>query len=146
MPPAYVKPYVERDKTDAGNAEAICEADTRPTMRFVPIKSVEQQAALSPVTWPERSARAAAYTCSAPSSFAWGGHFDRDRCRASFEAKGRMARYLADIPLYLVTEQDCGLLGLSMLFDASESHHGRYPLERIEERGAVSLDSRRFCR
>ena len=35
---------------------------------------------------------------------------------------------------------------LSMLFDASESQHGRYPLERIEERGAVSLDSRRFCR
>lgn len=50
MPPAYVKPYVKRDKTDAGNAATICEADTRPTMRFVPIKSVAQQAALSPVT------------------------------------------------------------------------------------------------
>ena len=47
MPPAYVKPYVKRGKTDAGDAEAICEAVTRPTMRFVPIKSVEQQAALS---------------------------------------------------------------------------------------------------
>ena len=46
MPPAYVKPYVKRGKTDAGDAEAICEAVTRPTMRFVPIKSVEQQAAL----------------------------------------------------------------------------------------------------
>jgi transposase len=42
MPPAYVKPYVKRGKTDAGDAEAICEAVTRPTMRFVPIKSVEQ--------------------------------------------------------------------------------------------------------
>src|SRR3712207_4296112 len=47
MPPAYVKPYVKRGKSDAGDAEAICEAVTRPTMRFVPIKSVEQQAALA---------------------------------------------------------------------------------------------------
>jgi transposase len=38
---------VKRGKTDAGDAEAICEAVTRPTMRFVPIKSVEQQAALA---------------------------------------------------------------------------------------------------
>lgn len=46
MPPAYVKPYVKRGKTDAADAEAICEAVTRPTMRFVPIKSPEQQALL----------------------------------------------------------------------------------------------------
>lgn len=44
IPPAYVKPYVKRGKTDAADAEAICEAVTRPTMRFVPIKSVEGQA------------------------------------------------------------------------------------------------------
>jgi transposase len=42
MPPVYVKPYVKRGKTDAADAEAICEAVTRPTMRFVPIKSPEQ--------------------------------------------------------------------------------------------------------
>ena len=47
MPPAYVKPYVKRGKTDASDAEAICEAVTRPTMRFVAIKSPEQQAALA---------------------------------------------------------------------------------------------------
>ncbi len=47
MPPAYVKPYVKRGKTDAADAEAICEAVTRPAMRFVPVKSVEQQAALA---------------------------------------------------------------------------------------------------
>lgn len=46
MPPAYVKAYVKRGKTDAADAEAIAEAVTRPTMRFVPIKSKEQQAAL----------------------------------------------------------------------------------------------------
>lgn len=45
MPPAYVKPYRKRNKTDARDAEAICEAVRRPTMRFVPIKTVEQQAA-----------------------------------------------------------------------------------------------------
>ena len=47
MPPAYVKPYVKRGKNDAVDAEAICEAVTRPTMRFVAMKSTEQQAALS---------------------------------------------------------------------------------------------------
>jgi transposase len=47
MPPAYVKPYVKRGKTDAADAEAICEAVTRPTMRFVPVNTPEQQAALS---------------------------------------------------------------------------------------------------
>ena len=36
MPPAYVKPYVKRHKNDAADAEAICEAVTRPSMRFVP--------------------------------------------------------------------------------------------------------------
>lgn len=46
MPPAYVKPYVKRGKTDAADAEAICDAVTRPTMRFVAVKSVDQQAVL----------------------------------------------------------------------------------------------------
>jgi transposase len=46
MPPRYVKPYVKRNKNDAADAEAICEAVTRPTMRFVPIKTVEQQSVL----------------------------------------------------------------------------------------------------
>ena len=45
--PNYVKPYVKRGKSDAADAEAICEAVTRPTMRFVPIKSVDQQRVLS---------------------------------------------------------------------------------------------------
>jgi len=46
MPPRYVKPYVKRSKNDASDAEAICEAVTRPTMRFVGAKSREQQAVL----------------------------------------------------------------------------------------------------
>lgn len=46
MPPAYVKPYVKRGKNDAADAEAICEAVTRPTMRFVAVKTPEQQGLL----------------------------------------------------------------------------------------------------
>jgi transposase len=46
MPPAYVKAYVKRNKNDAADAEAICEAVTRPSMRFVPIKDVDQQSVL----------------------------------------------------------------------------------------------------
>lgn len=47
MPPGYVKPYVKRNKNDGRDAEAICEAVIRPTMRFVPVKSVEQQTTLA---------------------------------------------------------------------------------------------------
>jgi len=46
MPPGYVKAYVKRGKNDAADAAAICEAVTRPSMRFVPVKSAEQQSAL----------------------------------------------------------------------------------------------------
>jgi transposase len=44
IPPAYAKPYVRRNKNDAADARAICEAVGRPSMRFVPIKTVQQQA------------------------------------------------------------------------------------------------------
>lgn len=47
MSPQFVKPYVKTNKHDMADAEAICEAVTRPNMRFVPIKTVEQQAILS---------------------------------------------------------------------------------------------------
>jgi transposase len=46
MPPAYVKPYVKRQKNDATDAEAICKAVTRANMRFVPTKTPEQQSGL----------------------------------------------------------------------------------------------------
>ena len=46
LPPQYIKPYVKRGKNDANDAEAICEAMSRPGMRFVPIKSAESQAEL----------------------------------------------------------------------------------------------------
>src|SRR5476651_169899 len=46
MPPQYVKAYVKRNKNDAADAEAICEAVRRPSMRFVPVKTIDQQATL----------------------------------------------------------------------------------------------------
>jgi transposase len=47
IPPAYVKPYVKRQKNDAADAEAICEAVTRPNMRFVPVKTPNSRRSLS---------------------------------------------------------------------------------------------------
>jgi transposase len=47
MAPQFVKPYVKTNKNDAADAEAICEAVSRPSMRFVPVKNIEQQAVLS---------------------------------------------------------------------------------------------------
>lgn len=47
IPPAYVKPFVKRQKNDAADAEAICEAAQRPNMRFVPVKSEETQGSAS---------------------------------------------------------------------------------------------------
>jgi len=47
IPPSYVKAYVRRQKNDAADAAAICEAVTRPSMRFVPVKTIEQQATLA---------------------------------------------------------------------------------------------------
>jgi transposase len=55
MPPQYVKAYVKRNKNDAADAEAICEAVRRPSMRFVAVKTAEQQSALMmhcAGTWP----------------------------------------------------------------------------------------------
>jgi transposase len=46
IPPSYVKAYLKRSKNDANDAAAICEAVTRPSMRFVPVKTREQQSAL----------------------------------------------------------------------------------------------------
>jgi len=57
IPPQLVKPYVKRGKNDAADAEALCEAMSRPTMRFVPAKSPEQQGALMLVSVRDRLIR-----------------------------------------------------------------------------------------
>jgi len=55
--PQLAKPYVKRGKNDAADAEALCEAMSRPTMRFVPVKTADQQAALMLVGLRERLIR-----------------------------------------------------------------------------------------
>lgn len=57
MAPQFVKPYVKRGKNDAADAEALCEAMSRPSMRFVPTKTAEQQAALMLVSLRDRLIR-----------------------------------------------------------------------------------------
>jgi transposase len=57
LPPQFVKPYVKRGKNDAADAEALCEAMSRPTMRFVPVKTAEQQAGLMLVGMRDRLVR-----------------------------------------------------------------------------------------
>jgi transposase len=57
MAPQFVKPYVKRGKNDAADAEALCEAMSRPSMRFVPMKTAENQAALMMVSVRERLVR-----------------------------------------------------------------------------------------
>jgi transposase len=56
--PQLAKPYVKRGKNDAADGEALCEAMSRPTMRFVPVKSADQQAALMLVGMRERAVAA----------------------------------------------------------------------------------------
>ena len=60
--PAYVKPFIKRQKNDAADAEAVCEAAQRPSMRFVPVKTEEQQAN------PSCSEPAISWCVSAPSA------------------------------------------------------------------------------
>ena len=61
MPANYVKPYVKRNKNDAADAGAICEAVTRPSMRFVGVKTTEQQSVLmrhrTTTAWPTARTR-----------------------------------------------------------------------------------------
>ncbi len=70
IPPQYVKPYVKRGKNDAADAEALCEAVTRPGMRFVPVKSKEQQAACMLMTVRERLVRVKSQLSNAFRSYA----------------------------------------------------------------------------
>lgn len=67
LPPAYVKPFVKRQKNDAADAEAIVEAATRPSMRFVAPKTEPQQACLHALSdaGPVRSSANSAYQCPA---------------------------------------------------------------------------------
>jgi len=72
MPPAYVRPVVKRQKNDAADAEAICEAAQRPNTRFVAVKSEEQQASGPVFRTRDPGAAPASRECYAESYAQWG--------------------------------------------------------------------------
>jgi Transposase len=97
MPAQYVKAYIKRNKRDAADAEAICEAVSRPTMRFVPVKTADQQAAvatskpciLSSIALLLAGSRTAIVTCApfwASHRRAHGRYFQRLQLRCSCRA------------------------------------------------------------
>ena len=91
IPPQLVKPYVKRGKNDAADAEALCEAMSRPTMRFVPVKTADQQAALMLVGVEDAGSRAlpiGAAVCGLD-RLDTEGSFDRGQS----EARGDHARW-----------------------------------------------------
>ncbi|MBV9860651.1 MAG: IS110 family transposase [Alphaproteobacteria bacterium] len=72
IPPQYVKPYVKRGKNDAADAAAICEAMSRPGMRFVPVKSAQTQAALMTVKLRELLVKQRTMPINAMPGATWG--------------------------------------------------------------------------
>jgi transposase len=73
--PQLAKPYVKRGKNDAADAEAICEAMSRPSMRFVPVKTADQQAAM------RRSSGSLLLRGCAGSTLCWSGSEPMGPCR-----------------------------------------------------------------
>ena len=88
IPPQYVKAYVKRGKNDAADAEALCEAVTRPSMRFVPVKSKERQAACMLMTVRERLVSVKSQLSNAFRSYAAG-------LASSVPPVGRTSRHLS---------------------------------------------------
>ncbi len=74
MPPAYVKPYVKRGKTDAADAEAICEAVARPTMRFVPSRTASVAVDASDTRSADQAAHAVGQHDPRPARRVWHRH------------------------------------------------------------------------
>jgi transposase len=95
IPPQYVKPYVKRGKNDAADAEALCEAVTRPSMRFVPVKSQERQAACMLMSVRERLVSVKSQLSNAFRSYA-----------AEFGIVGPAGRQNVNALIQLVLEDD----------------------------------------
>jgi transposase len=97
VPPQYVKPYVKRNKNDAADAEAICEAMSRPTMRFVPVKTAEQQAALMLAGVREQLVSRRTQLCNAIRGYA--AEFGLTSARGLDKIEPLLARIAADATL-----------------------------------------------
>jgi transposase len=115
LPPQYVKPYVKRNKNDAADAAAICEAMSRPTMRFVPVKTAEQQAALMLAGMRDQLVRRRTQVANAIRGYA--GEFGATAAKGLAKIEPLLARIAADaaVPelakqLFAVYGQDYGQL------------------------------------
>ena len=97
IPPQYVKAYVKRGKNDAADAEALCEAVTRPSMRFVPIKTSEQQASCMLMTVRERLVHVRSQLSNAIRSYA--GEFGIVGAAGRQNVVGLIKRILEDCSL-----------------------------------------------
>lgn len=94
IPAQYVKPYVKRNKNDAADAEALCEAMSRPTMRFVPVKTPEQQAALMLIGVRDRLIRSRTQLTNAIRGYA--AEFGVTVAKGFAHLSGLLARLQAD--------------------------------------------------
>ncbi|XWN31063.1 MAG: IS110 family transposase [Devosia sp.] len=134
MPPSYVKPYVKRGKTDAADAAAICEAVTRPSMRFVPVKSEAGSAAL--VLHRARDFLVGQVTQTGNAIRAHMAEF------GIVTAKG--SKRVADLAKELDILPEAARLPLRVLFDQLAETHGRIDrlteeIEQVHRQNDVSL-------
>lgn len=134
MPPSYVKPYVKRGKTDAADAAAICEAVTRPSMRFVPVKSEAGSAAL--VLHRARDFLVGQVTQTGNAIRAHMAEF------GIVTAKG--SKRVADLAKKLDILPEAARLPLRVLFDQLAETHGRIDrlteeIEQVHRQNDVSL-------
>lgn len=108
LPAQYVKPYVKRNKNDAADAEAICEALSRPTMRFVAVKTGEQQAAQMLVVNRDRLVRQRTQLMNAIRGFA--AEFGLVAARGRDKIEPLLARIAADASVPAQAREEFALL------------------------------------
>jgi hypothetical protein len=120
-----VKPYLKRGKSDAIDAEASCEAVTRPTMRFVAVKTVEQQALLSlhraqdlRVRQRNRAAAALRSACAEHCSRPAASHQSRNLAPKPLDVNGRPYPFIktaiSPIGVASITTRNSGAIGISI--------------------------------
>ena len=97
IPPQYVKPYVKRGKNDAADAEALCEAVSRPTMRFVPVKTTDSQAALMLIGTRDRLIRSRTQLANAIRGYA--AEFGLSAAKGLCKVEGLLERIASEATL-----------------------------------------------
>jgi transposase len=125
LPPQYVKPYVKRGKNDAIDSEAICEAMSRPSMRFVAVKSAEQQAAQMLITTRENLIRRRTQLSNAIRGNA--SEFGVVAAKGLSKLKPLLERLKEDARLPALAKEMFALLG-------GEYAHVQLRLEQVEKR------------